>query len=309
MILKICFFGLGSIGIRHLKNLRYIEKMENYSFEIHAFRSKAYKSNDDVPIDFIDKEIFEENNLDFYDVIFITNPTIMHFNTIKDNISKTKNMFIEKPIFHTSKVNIEELDFREDGIYYVAAPLRFNPVIRYIKENVLPEEVISARVICSSFLPEWRKGRNYKENYSAKKEMGGGVSLDLIHEIDYIRYLFGDPLEVVNFRKKVSNLEIDSEDLSVYILGYSNRIVELHLDYFGRFPRREIEIFLNDEIMIGDLINNKIKFLTKKEEICFPAIDIYIKEMKYFIDSINNKRKTYNEYDEAYKTLKICEGR
>ena len=307
MILKMCFFGLGSIGIRHLKNLRYIEKLENYKFEIHAFRSNAYKSND-VPHNLIDKEIFEEINLEFYDVIFITNPTIMHFNTIKDNISKTKNMFIEKPIFHTSKVNIEELDFREDGIYYVAAPLRFNPVIRYIKENVLPEEVISIRVICSSFLPEWRKGENYKENYSAKRN-GRGVSLDLIHEIDYIRYLFGDPLEVVNFRKKVSNLEIDSEDLSVYLLVYSDKIVELHLDYFGRVPRREIEIFLNDEVMIGDLINNKIKFLTKKEEICFPTIDIYIEEMKYFLNSINSKKKTYNEYEDAYKTLKICEGR
>lgn len=306
--MKICFFGLGSIGSRHLRNLRHIEKLDNYNFEIHAFRSSRKKLSSEVE-KLIDKEIYKENKLEFYDIIFVTNPTYKHFETIKKNISRTKHMFIEKPIFHTSKVNIDEINFDPNGIYYVAAPLRFNPVIKYLKNNKDLNDVISTRVICSSYLPEWRKNVDYRDIYSSKKEKGGGVSLDLIHEIDYILYLFGKPEKIVNYRKKVSTLEIDCEDLSVYTLIYPNKIIELHLDYFGKVPRRQIEIFSNDEVLIGDLINNQIILLTSNKIMSFPTVDIYIEELRYFLNSVKKQQKTNNEYQYAYTTLRISEAK
>ena len=73
----------------------------------------------------------------------------------------------------------------------------------------------SARVICSSYLPDWRPGVDYRTVYSAHKALGGGVTIDLIHEWDYLVDLFGVPQKLYNFKGTYSDLEIDSDDLSV----------------------------------------------------------------------------------------------
>ena len=83
------------------------------------------------------------------------------------------------------------------------------------------------------------------------------MELDLIHEMDYITYLFGMP-QVKHYAGKFSDLEIDSDDLGVYLLKYSEKLIEIHLDYFGRKARREIELYCKDYTIVGDLINNTI---------------------------------------------------
>ena len=69
---------------------------------------------------------------------------------------------------------------------------------KIFKNNVDLNDVISTRIICSSYLPN---GENADYVIYSSKRMGGGVSLDLIHEIDYILYLFGKPEKIVNYRK------------------------------------------------------------------------------------------------------------
>ena len=100
-----------------------------------------------------------------------------------------------------------------------------------------------ARVICSSYLPDWRPGVDYRTVYSAHKALGGGVTIDLIHEWDYLVDLFGVPQQLYNFKGTYSDLEIDSDDLSVYIAKYPTLLAEVHLDYFGRGYRRSSSNF------------------------------------------------------------------
>ena len=76
----------------------------------------------------------------------------------------------------------ERIQLKYGSTYYVACPLRYNAVIQYIKDNIDLQDVISVRSISSSYLPDWRPGVDYRKTYSAKKELGGGVSIDLIHE-------------------------------------------------------------------------------------------------------------------------------
>lgn len=84
--------------------------------------------------------------------------------------------------------------------------------------------------------------------------MGGGVAIDLVHEWDYLTWLMGFPQEVRYFGGTYSALEIDSDDLAVYMGRYSNRIVELHLDYFGRRSQRTLELFTAGEVITLDLL-------------------------------------------------------
>jgi len=183
-------------------------------------------------------------------------------------------------------------------------------VIQYLKQNCDPSVVYCARVICSSYLPEWRPNTDYRKSYSANKKLGGGVSIDLIHEWDYLIYLFGEPEQVLNIRGKYSNLEIDCDDLSLYIAKYNNMAVEVHLDYFGRKTIREIQLFMDDETIVGDLAQNQIRFLKSGKVISFQGTrnDFQRKEIAYFFDVIEGKEINHNDPYNALKTLKIAEG-
>lgn len=307
--MKICFFGLGSIGRRHLSNLRKIERSLKIDFIIHAFRSTEKILPGKIG-DMLDKEIFRRDDLETYDVIFITCPTSLHYKTIKENIHITKHMFIEKPLFYISTQKITDIAFDNNFIYYVACPLRYSPIIKYLKSNLIEKNIYSIRCICSSYLPQWRLGIDYRKVYSAMKELGGGVSLDLIHELDYLAFLFGFPFKIINYRSKKSNLEIDCDDISIYMAEYDDKFVELHLDYFGRVFTRKIELYMKDDVVVGNFYNNTIEFLKSKKVIKLDnSTDYYIEELIYFINRVIKNKKTFNEIDFAYRVLALSEGK
>jgi len=306
--LRVCFVGIGSIAKRHIRNLNIICKERELFLQIDAFRrnlenaegvSRIFNDLSSVPTD-------------YYDVIFITNPTHHHLSTLRAFHDKGKHFFIEKPV-----VSLDQIDdaktfiCRDKSVYYVAAPLRYNAVIQWVKENVDPAEVISVRSISSSYLPDWRPGQDYRQTYSAHKDMGGGVSIDLIHEWDYLTYLFGWPIKVCNMIGKKSNLEIDSDDYAIYIAEYKDKIVELHLDYFGRKTIREIQVFTKNETIIGDIANNNIRFLIKKDEIDFheERDDYQKRELNYFLDMILGKIEKEDGYYHGINVLGITQGR
>lgn len=305
--MKVCFFGLGSIGKRHLRNLKIVADEMEINLEVDAYRSSRRVLDDEV-IDIVDRQIYCMEELSScYDIVFVTNPTALHYNTLRQCKGISKFYFVEKPLFESSSYAVNDV-YDKKAKYYIAAPLRFNPVVNFLA-NEFKTEIFSLRIICSSYLPEWREQQDYRDSYSAKKELGGGVSLDLIHEWDYLHFLFGIPKDIKLFREKCSNLQISSEDIAVYIAKYKDFLVELHLDYFGRFPQRVIEIFTKEDVIRCDLIKRRIDYLktgTKRQ--LDTQADIYVSEMRYFLQSILNNEKLNNDLFFAYNTLKLVEG-
>lgn len=306
---KIAIIGLGSIGSRHLLNISYYLTERNISYTIDLVRSnKGRVINEDLN-NFINSIYYSYEEVpNDYDVILITNPTNLHYDTVKTYASKTKHMFIEKPVFDDANKSIDDLMLKKDGIYYVACPLRYTDVIQHLKNDVDLKRVYSARVICSSYLPEWRPNVDYRDTYSAHAEQGGGVSIDLIHEWDYIYYLFGEPEKVYNLRGKFSNLEIDSDDLSIYIAKYEKMMVEVHLDYFGRKTIREIQLFTDEDTIVADIVSGEIRYLRSNKIISFEESrnDFQRKEIAYFFNVIEGKAINHNDINTAMRTLKIA---
>lgn len=305
--MNICIVGLGSIGKRHLNNLIDFFKMKQELCNIDLLRhSKENSLEENINIR---KVVYSPDEIYFkYDIMFITNPTSLHFITIKKLQDKTKHMFIEKPLF--DKLNYMLSDIQPDGpdsVYYVACPMRYSNAIRYLKENLSYEDIYSVRVCCTSYLPEWRSNMDYRKVYSAKKELGGGVALDLIHEWDYITYLFGIPQNVIGVTKKVSDLEIDSEDIALYIGAYEDKTVEIHLDYFGRDKKRTLELYCKNYTIYVDLIDQTIRYTGKINKlITLNKNDMYKEELEYFFDIIQRKQTNTNDLEHAYEIMKIA---
>ena len=305
--MKVCFVGVGSIAKRHIYNIK--NHLNDIEITVDAYRSNNRVLDSEIE-EYVDNQYFDYEEVPKdYDAIFITNPTKLHYETLMKFKDNSDNFFIEKPIVDISDIDKDFEEFKSKNCY-VACPIRHGNVIRYLKENIDLNEINSIRCICSTYLPEWHPDEDYRQSYSAKKELGGGVSIDLIHEWDYLSYLFGNPLEIYSILDKVSNLEIDTEDIAVYIAKYDDFLLELHLDYFGRFPMREIMIIQNDETIVADILNNKIIFKNQCKSFGFSEErnDFQIEELKYFFELINGKVDNINDIENALGIMKLTQG-
>lgn len=310
--LKVCFVGIGSIARRHIRNLRTVCGRREIELRVDAVRRRAGADRKDEELR-LEKVYTGYSGIDSeYDAVFITNPTECHIETLKGMMKYGRNFFIEKPISSVSQIKeAENLRLKKEAVYYVACPLRYNAVIQHLKENVDFSKVISIRSISSSYLPDWRPGTDYRQTYSASKRLGGGVSIDLIHEWDYLTFLTGMPQKIFHLCGKKSALEIDSEDYAVYIAEYGDKILELHLDYFGRKTIRQVMLLTEEDTICGDLVNSRIEFMRSGKILDFQELrdDYQIRELEHFLDLIEGRVKSDSDIGHALKVLKLTQGR
>ena len=305
--LKILFIGVGSIAKRHIENVRRVSQERQIFCCIDAFRS-GINSKISVNVEHVYYNYADVPN--DYDVIFITNPTELHMDTLRKFHDNGRHFFIEKPICTLEQLDSCDLpSLRKNSIYYVASPLRYTRVIQYVKNSINIDCVLAARGISSSYLPEWRPRVDYRQTYSAQKALGGGVAIDLIHEWDYLTYLFGKPKSVKSILRKVSNLEIDTEDIAIYIGEYDTKVVELHLDYLGRVPIRKLELFTDEDTIECDLINSRVTYLKSGKIIEFgqERNDFQMEEIEHFFDLII-ENVYENKILEAIDVLRCTKG-
>ncbi len=307
--LKVCFIGVGSIAKRHIRNLRFVCEQRGIALQMDAYRHSVGGVIEGITHTYTDIAHIPNN----YDVIFITNPTELHLEFLKKFHNNGKHFFIEKPVVSQGQVELARQFapcLRKDSLYYVACPLRYNAVIQYIKKNVYVDDVISIRSISSSYLPEWRPGQDYRDTYSAHKNLGGGVSVDLIHEWDYLTYLFGWPFRVQCMIGKKSYLEIDSDDFAIYIAEFDKHIAEVHLDYFGRKTLRLIQLITKDDTIVGDIANNIITFLRDAKVVEFHENrdDYQKRELGHFLEMVAGTVPFEDGYGQGLKVLGLTQG-
>ncbi len=306
-VCRICFIGLGSIGTRHLKNMHTVANSLGMAIEVDALRHTRTSLSPDVA-ELIKNEYFNVSDLGLYDIIFLNNPSQLHYKTLTEVLKKAEFFFVEKPVF-TKPLSQSEmstfLNVHPKDNYYVACPIRHTEVFSEIQKIVNREQVISTRAICSSYLPDWRPNTDYRKLYSSTKE-SGGVKLDLIHEFDYLYALFGFPEKHTLLEGKFSDLELDSVDVVNYLATYPNMFLALHLDYFGRKTRREIEIYTNNETYLCDFVNSSITELTTGNAQFFTEEhnSKYLTEMTFFLNVFLGKVKNIN--DLRYANAVLC---
>lgn len=305
----IAFVGLGSIGMRHLNNVRAFLEERGDTYTIDLYRHKLQDClPDGVHMQYLYGEELADNQQ--YDIVFVTNPTSMHEEAVRLFIGHAKTLFIEKPVFGTTYGD-EELLRQLDGIpNYVACPLRYNPVLQYVHESGLCKDAIAVRAICSSYLPDWRPNTDYRQCYSAHRDMGGGVGIDLIHEWDYLTWLLEMPEECHAIQTKLSGLEIDSDDLAIYIARTKTTGIEVHLDYFGREAIRQLKVFLPDDTVRCDILKGTITYLKSGEQLQLDAERnaFQMKEIAHFFDIVDKKIVTDSSARHAVQVLKIAKG-
>ena len=130
---------------------------------------------------------------------------------------------------------------------------------------MINKKCFNVNVFCGSYLPKWRNNIDYRKSVSAKKHLGGGVLLDLSHELDYVQWLFGK-IEIEHCKsKKLSNLNIETDDF-LNLVGKTKKVpsIQITLNYFTR--KRTRQIFIDGK-------NISIQADLNKKNVIFPEIN------------------------------------
>lgn len=302
--MRVLIVGLGSIARKHIAALRNIEP----GCEILALRSSRSSKPEDGVHDIYDIRDIAERKIDF---AIISTPTAEHMRSINAVKDLRCPLFIEKPIYHTveCKSLVEELT--ESGILtYVACNLRFLESIIYLKETIEKGEkrINEVNSYCGSYLPEWRKGVDFRKVYSSDPLMGGGVHIDLIHELDYLYWLFGSPEYVSCTLRNNSTLGISAVDYANYCIAYPGFCANVVLNYYRRDYKRTLEVVWEDETWNMDLSENEIRCGGR---VVFSSgrtiADTYESQLRYFINLIKTNQSTsFNSVEDAMEVLDIC---
>ncbi len=256
--MKVLIVGYGSIGKRHDKVLSSFPNIESITLVTQQSIEKrtTYRTLQEV------------KNISQYDYFVIASQTNKHYEHLKyiDKLVKDKIILCEKPLFESKK----ELQIK-NNVVYIGYVLRFHPLLQKLKDFIRNEKVIYANIQCGQYLPTWRPATDYRKSYSSKREEGGGVLLDLSHEIDYVQWLFGKIEEIKSYQGKVSDLEINSDDLTM-LIGKTNKqvIINVSLDYISKTTRRKLTVDTLDNSYELDFIKNKLTKKSKNdiEEVC-----------------------------------------
>ena len=314
--MKILIVGLGSIGKRHLKNILLSKDSQIIICSKHT-KSKFTNHKNIKIFNSLDRCLLEKP-----DIGFITNVTSEHIPIAIKLAKAGLDLFIEKPLSNTMKnVNkLQKLVESKKLITMIGCNLRFDKCIKEIKyliEKQAIGKIISVKVECGTFLPDWHPYENYSKSYASNDKLGGGVVLTCIHELDYLFWFFGEIKEIISMTGKFSNLKIDTSDLSAIILKFKNNIIaEVHLDYFQKPEIRSCKIIGTKGTIIWDSLNNEVKVYDFKKAKWesklkikkYDKNEMYVEELEHFIQCVNKKKKTINDISQGEYVLKVALG-
>ena len=311
--MKILVVGYGSIGKRHIKNLLSLPKIE-------VIVLTKQKSNDSILKKCLVYDNLQNCISENPSAAIISNNTSEHIDLALKLANQKIHLFIEKPLSDNLK-NIQKLSNivkSKKLLTMIGCNLRFHPCIKQIKKLIDKKSVgkiISVQVESGSYLPNWHPNENYSKSYASRDDLGGGVILTCIHEIDYLYWFFGMPNSLISQSGKYSNLKINVEDLSSSIINFpKNILAELHLDYFQLPDIRKCKIIGTNGTIIWDSISNTVKLYDSKKGHWdvklkvknYVRNDMFIDEMKHFLNCIQKRKQTINPLPDGIQTLKIA---
>lgn len=286
--------GFGSIGKRHYNVLKELYPQAN--IDIISSQNLSYAI----------RNFQEIEDLNSYDYFVIATPTSEHYAELLflDQNVKNKIIFVEKPLF-SKKENFFETHSNQIYIGYV---LRFHPLIQQAKKLFEQDHAYFVEVSSESYLPDWRPNSDYRKIYSAQSKLGGGVLLDLSHEIDYLQWIFGDFEEIRGMNTKVSELEIDTDDLATFIITTSQKtIINLTLNYFSKIPKRVLTIHTTHFSLEINLLTNTIKQTdthknTKETILQIERNDLF---KKMHSNTLKSQKKILPDLNEGIKIMDV----
>jgi predicted dehydrogenase len=312
--------GLGSIGRRHLRNLKRLLP----ALSVGVWRRQALASGD-VELDALVERFMgsaKEATAFAPDLAVIATPAAFHLDGASALIEQGIPLLIEKPLSH----RLDGIDgligtARERGLpVAVGYNLRFYWPLLCLRQAVTEGKigrVVSFRAEVGQFLPDWRRGSDYRSSASARAELGGGVLLELSHELDYARWLLGEVKAVSASLGRLGNLEIDVEDSAEILVEFASGAAgSIHLDMLQRVLARTCRVIGTEGTLEWSWQDHRVRLYTAAAQawtdLYGPGLvdsnEMYLDELRDFLDCLQQHRAPRCTLEDGKRVLQIVDA-
>ena len=306
--------GAGSIGRRHMANLR-----------ILGIRRLAVVDPDASRLEPVVEELGVQGFAELHealrvfkpDVVFICTPPVFHIEQAVCALRSGADVFIEKPLSdRMDEVGALKAETAKLGrVVHVGYNLRFNPGMQMLKhfvEEGVAGRILWARAEVAQYLPDWRPWQDYRQSYTAHRELGGGIILDASHEIDYMLWLLGPPRELTCMAGQVGGLDVNVEDCATILIRLrSGAQADIHMDFAQRTASRSCVLAGERARLEWEHSANQVRIV--RPEIApelikydFEANQMYIAEIEDFFSCVRSRMTADHSLAEAELTLEVA---
>jgi glutamate-1-semialdehyde aminotransferase/spore coat polysaccharide biosynthesis protein SpsF (cytidylyltransferase family)/predicted dehydrogenase len=319
---RVLVVGCGSIGLRHARNLSSLgvaqlgfcdtrpealakcrEQLKGECFSDYAAALQQFNP----------------------DIVLICTPPVYHVEEALAALRARAHVFIEKPLSHESsgiQAVIAEAR-RQNRSAQIGYNMRFHPGLKILKQLIdsgTMGRVLWLSVEAGQYLPDWRPWQHYRDSYSGRHELGGGIILDGSHELDYICWLLGRPTEVTCRAEHLSSLDVDVEDSAwIYLSFPERRRAELHLDFVQRAYTRTCKVVGETGTALWDFNIPEVRWFSCGKDSAAPASwnriayefeanDMYIAEMVHFLQSLGSGTGPMIDLEQGRDVIRVVEA-
>lgn len=297
---RVAVIGCGSIGRRHIRNLQKLGITE-----IVALRTRLNEeSNRESLIGVREVEDWPALIEARPDIAIVSNPTSLHLEAVNKLLPLVRGVFVEKPLA-ASLEGLEDLlrKIRQSRVVsFVGYNLQFHPAILAVQgfaDRETPGKPLVLQCQVGQWIEDWHPGRDYRQAYYARKDLGGGVSLSLIHEIHLAQELLGPAKSVYCLLPHSDRLDLEVDTIADFTIQHLNGAVsQIHLDLLQRPAQRRGVLSFERGWIEYDLIGNKVKAQidgAESTEQLWSAVDFdsnqpYLAEMSTFLNYVREGR-------------------
>lgn len=318
--MRIAVMGLGSIGRRHLANVRALWPQAHViAARLHHRQAPAAET-----MAHADELVFglEAVLAAKPEAAIVAGPASTHLETGLALAQAGAHVFMEKPLAHQS-LGVERLldETRRRGlVLMVGYNLRFHPGLiamrRALNEGRIGK-LLAMRAEVGQHLPTWRPGTDYRLGVSASAALGGGALLELSHELDLACWLGGGVEKVFASLAKLGGLEMDVEDTAELVLTLNGGVLAgLHLDMTSQPPRRSCTLLgrrgtLEWDAMTGCLhlfSADQGSWQTLWQDPSYDRNAMYVDELRHFMACIEAGSSPSPSGEDGLAVLRIVEA-
>jgi predicted dehydrogenase len=329
--MRVLVAGLGSIGQRHVRNLR---ALRGARVEILAYRVRRRSLELTDGLEVVDGGDVERTyGVDVFDdladalatqpdITFVCNPTAMHLPVAMAAACAGSHLFIEKPL--SDRWNgIEDLAREVERRRLIAVmgfQMRFHPCLRRLGELLgagAIGDIVAVRIQAGEYLPHWHPYEDYRESYAARRDLGGGVVLTLIHELDAVLALVGLPRRVWAIGGRSGRLEIDVEDSASMLFECvkKDRTIPVHvqLDFLQRPPCRNYEVIGDRGKVTVDFVGSELMWFDgdgRLAEVFIPENRarnvLFLEELKHVLACVEGTEQPLVDLRDGARSLRMA---
>lgn len=316
--MKFLIAGLGSIGRRHLRNLRALGERDILLYRTHH----ATLLDDELAG--LPEETDLRRALDHEpDAVVIANPTALHLDVAIPAAEAGCHILLEKPVSDS----LDRLDEFQVALQHGGGKVasgfqfRFHPGLQRIKGLLETDAIgtpVSARASWGEYLPGWHPWEDYRQSYAARPDLGGGVILTLCHPLDYLHWMLGDAEAVAAFTGQQGlGLEVvDTAEIGIRFR--SGMLACVHLDFVRRPPQHSLEIIGTQGTITWDNADGVVRLAQVTSDgkpgdwQVFPTPpgfernNMFLDEMRNFIEVTQGKAEPASTLEDGIYALKLA---